>query len=90
MGFLLETRFFNLLVKNSQTSVSSEELKSAFDDFINSLIKVSNQEKDVVFKLRVLSFTRTKLKTTSVIIDSSNTKKKCTYLAIHRRCSIFY
>lgn len=42
MGFLLETRFFNLLVKNSQTSVSSEELKSAFDDFINSLIKVEN------------------------------------------------
>lgn len=83
MGFLLETRFFNLLVKNSQTPVSSDELKNAFDDFINSLIKISNQEKDMIFKFRVLSFTRTKLTTTSAIIDSSSTKKKYTYPAIH-------
>lgn len=32
MGLLLETRFFNLLVKSSQTPVSSDELKNAFDD----------------------------------------------------------
>lgn len=83
MGLLLETRFFNLLVKTSQTSVSSDELKSAFDDFINSLIKVSNQENDMMFKFRVLSFTRTKLKTIFSLINSSKAKKKCTYSPVY-------
>lgn len=84
MGLLLETRFFNLLVKSSQTLVSSDELKSAFDDFINSLITVGNQEKDVIFKLRLLSFTRTKLKTTLALVEASETKKKSTYFAIYQ------
>lgn len=84
MGLLLETRFFNLLVKSSQTSVPSDELKNAFDDFINSLITVGNQEKDVIFKLRLLSFTRTKLKTTLALVEASETKKKSTYYAIYQ------
>ena len=84
MGLLLETRFFNLLVKSSQTPVSSDELKNAFDDFINSLITVGNQEKDVIFKLRLLSFTRTKLKTTLDLVEASETKKKSTRFAIYQ------
>lgn len=84
MGLLLETRFFNLLVKSSQTPVSSDELKNAFDDFINSLITVGNQEKDVIFKLRLLSFTRTKLKTTLALVEASETKKKSTRFTIYQ------
>lgn len=63
MKTLTTMRFFDIVVEYSHREITLEEVESAFHEFANYLVVLSNAESEHSVLYRTLIYTRTRLQT---------------------------
>lgn len=63
MNRLTKMRFFDITVKYSRREITFEEVESAFNEFADYVVVLSNAESEHSTLYRIITYTRTRLQT---------------------------
>lgn len=79
MKRLTKMRFFDIVVEYLHREVTLEEVESAFHEFADYLVVLSNAESEHSVLYRTLTYTRTRLQTLQGRTTPNKAGEKCAY-----------
>ena len=79
MKRLTKMRFFDIVVEYSHQEITLEEVESAFHEFADYLVVLSNAESEHSVLYRTFTYTRTRLQTLQGRTTPNEVEKKWTY-----------
>ena len=82
MKRLTKLKFFDIAVECSHRETTVEEMDSAFNEFAEYVVVLSNAESEHSTLYRTLTYTRTRLQTLHGRATPNKAEKKCAHYAL--------